>query len=1125
MDKWLKKFSGAFIASVLALTLNSTAFADLGDEPVPDQPVPQYEEKAAETGAMNTVVPVPESSANDEPAKVSSDSKEASAGEAVNPAADTKSTPVDSEPQNTEVKSAVSEGEKPDNGKPDTVSETKTALIENKDPDSEIKVSESKTESKAEGNIEESGANNDAPVKVADSDTDNNVIKYSSDDTAPVKADNGTDSAAGDKSGEGSKSGEGYEPDNGNSTRSLTITSVDTESDADNIVFTRSVTLNAAPASVANTEVFTEEGETDPGEQMRSSGETDTENEESGTIIFNGTVFTPGISDSYCEDNSIPPADEMDTGKTILWGYNAGDSNNTNDDILYMVNHDGSSQTLASTNSDINIIAAGLNRLGSIKADGNVNLTGTGILLVDNVELSEGHGFFLHPIAGIYNSGSVAVFLRQADSSETESTQGENTQEASAPEAGQPKTVYKMINGSDVPGILDENYTLPDDISLIVPGTSSLILQSTIQETHTEYSDNGDQISEKVTTYATQPDYSAATEAYNNSDNKNKYSYVCSAPQLTVPASSGLALQTGAVISMNSLKGFFSAQSIIPTFTVNGSLDNSGSIVGNSVGVVDFGKTSHVSGTGTYKDCLVYYKSQDHSESQKLTLNLEGTSVNSSWFYLGCDVNIDNATTADESIVSFDDLNINGICSLVFAGGSSIDSINLTDNSALDMYAHNLYMFGCPITLNNGITGSGKILLKSGNYFITDSNFDIGESVSVSAADYAVTVSDVSGKLSSKLTPTDISILANPASIALSPSNVAVYTVDIHNKQNYHSDSLIWKQPDSSTGVNCRSIDLTSTGLNLVSSDGSVSFPAIANAFNIHFTDDLHYIEVYTISNNKLTRHIIQKTASGYTPGSVPADEIWQIRLVSENWTCVAPGNAVLTSDTTATGSGIIGGNGAGSVTGGTGISILTGVGITAPTDDGHDSGDNGDENGNSNGGENGNSNNPSGDNGSSNNNSGNSENNQGFNDGSYNDYAPPMTLNQDTTVSNIEITVTEKEVHTSALLSLEEAEPVYTLSVIVEKQPVTKLTDSITVRFTCPAPKTNKQIFVVFRDENGSLKVFKARYDRIKGQLVFDTDMLGDFAVVFVDFKVDINSDDFYKYLETLENVKSLSD
>ena len=54
MDKLIKKISGAVIASVLALTLSSKAYADPVDEPVSDLPVPQCEEKITDPSNSNS---------------------------------------------------------------------------------------------------------------------------------------------------------------------------------------------------------------------------------------------------------------------------------------------------------------------------------------------------------------------------------------------------------------------------------------------------------------------------------------------------------------------------------------------------------------------------------------------------------------------------------------------------------------------------------------------------------------------------------------------------------------------------------------------------------------------------------------------------------------------------------------------------------------------------------------------------------------------------------------------------------------------------------------------------------------------------------------------------------------
>ena len=1109
MDKWIKKLSGAVIASALALTLSSRAYADPLDVPVPDLPVPQYEEKAPETGTADSTVQSADPSGNNGTSIVNSDSKETATSEGRNTADEPKNSSSGSEKQDTEGNSSALGSEKSGSPKPDAASETKPAVTEPGEPDGETKAAESAADIPAEDKNEQPSAEektadteesapdpgkenpgiNDDTVNATNTVADNDGITDADDpDTA------GTDPASNDKTSEFADS-DNADTDSGDDLPGVSATETVTtvKTGAKMISSAEKLTFTSNAAEAKGPETLPEEADVKSDEQTRSSGGSD--NGETGTVTLGSTVFTPGASANI--DLSSSTADEHD-----FFGFDSGNTSAAADDCFYMVNYNGSSQSLTSTNSDINIKAAGLNRLGSIQADGNVNLTGTGILLVDNIELSEGCKFFLHPISGIYDSGSVAVFLRQNTSTNTENAQ----------ETGTPKTVYKLIN-KDVPGILDDSYEIPEGIELVLPGSSSLILQSLVKETYTTYNDNGQQTSETVTTYAAQPDYSAAITAENTADQNNKYSYVYSAPHLNIPASSGLTLQSGATISMNTLGGMYGGQSIIPTLTINGSLDNSGSIAGNTTGIVDLDETSHISGTGTYKDCRVYFKSQNHVGSQKLTMNLESTSSISTWLYLGCDVNIDSTSSADESVVSFGNLNISGVCNLVFSGGCSIDSINLADNAALNIYAHDMYEQDCPFTLKNSITGTGSILLASGNYIVNNSNFELEDSVSLSTIGYtpngdpiyyAVTVSDTSGKLFSKLLSTDLSIKANPVSIELSHSAVPVFTVDIDCVKDFHSDYYEWEQKEASLDIPCSILDLLDPDLALVSSDSSVSFSAIANLFSNHFTGESAYIEVYTISGNKLLKHIIKKTASGFTTGTVNADEIWLIRRVNESGRSVAPGTAILSTNTSATGTGIIGNSGAGSMTAGTGQSILSSDETTNTSGDGNDNHDSGNGNDNENGG----------------------NNNSGEDDSSSDEslHSPTVINNQNTPDRDLVITVTEKITGTYAGVSLEEAETVYTLSVEADGKPLSRLNRSITVRFSCPAPESGGEIFVVFRDKDGALKVFKAKYDRIKGQLVFETDMLGDFAVVCIDFNGELYSDEFFAYLETFASVKKLN-
>ena len=97
------------------------------------------------------------------------------------------------------------------------------------------------------------------------------------------------------------------------------------------------------------------------------------------------------------------------------------------------------------------IVTTGLCNIGTLKCDGQIDVTGTGVMLIDNIELAEGCDFNLHSIAEFYgeDGGSVAVFLLQEDGT------------------------YRLMNGG-VTGIIDEEITLPEGTTLVLPENSKL---------------------------------------------------------------------------------------------------------------------------------------------------------------------------------------------------------------------------------------------------------------------------------------------------------------------------------------------------------------------------------------------------------------------------------------------------------------------------------------------------------------------------------------------------------------------------------------------------------------------------------------------------------------------------
>ena len=110
---------------------------------------------------------------------------------------------------------------------------------------------------------------------------------------------------------------------------------------------------------------------------------------------------------------------------------------------------------ILSDGTGVDIVTTGFNRIGTLSCDGDINVVGTGILLVDRLELPEGKALNLMPLKEYYgeNGGSVAVFLKQNDGS------------------------YSLINGS-VAGIVDEEIVIPDKTKLVLPYGTSLDLKA-----------------------------------------------------------------------------------------------------------------------------------------------------------------------------------------------------------------------------------------------------------------------------------------------------------------------------------------------------------------------------------------------------------------------------------------------------------------------------------------------------------------------------------------------------------------------------------------------------------------------------------------------------------------------
>lgn len=154
----------------------------------------------------------------------------------------------------------------------------------------------------------------------------------------------------------------------------------------------------------------------------------------SGTITIGDTTFS--------SEANVTSGWNTETGTG--WKNLAGQ-------YVTLLNYDGTGEEISMDSGVLTLAVAGVNRIGTLKGNCSVNILGTGIVLIDNIELGAGQTLSLMPNTALYQTGSAAVFLKEGNE-------------------------YRLING-DIPGILDEDYFL-DGVNLRIPEDSSIILNA-----------------------------------------------------------------------------------------------------------------------------------------------------------------------------------------------------------------------------------------------------------------------------------------------------------------------------------------------------------------------------------------------------------------------------------------------------------------------------------------------------------------------------------------------------------------------------------------------------------------------------------------------------------------------
>ena len=682
------------------------------------------------------------------------------------------------------------------------------------------------------------------------------------------------------------------------------------------------------------------------------------------------------------------------------------------EDVVYEIN----------SAADITIKTAGLRHISSLTSDGDVFIVGTGILLVDNVDLLQGCSVYLQPIKEIYgeNGGTAALFVFTGEES------GVKT--------------YTLINGtySDsegdhiIPAILDEEYEIPAGISLVVPAGSEMILQPVNTRVDRGVDANGTEVSK--TSYST-TDYPPCAFEGDDTITSQTSIYNSTAPVLTIAEGASLFIESGGSLPLRTISySPFDAAINAARLIINGHFSLGSGVYG---GLIDINSTGTVSGSGILTSRITVRGTRTTDLTLNVTdsyLRLEETNLT------GLNISEGNTET-----------------SLLYLGPSSIDSL-VTQSGSLRILSSQEYGGNDALTIKKNVSGAGTVEAESGVIVIAE-GAAVGRNDSVTVYSFnhypgIASIYDYTGTLTGSDLPR-----VEPNGIHPGQSVIPVIGMTIEGGTN------------DLGGIH----DGAVTGSVTEHNDSIPPFdPAGAETLTLAKLKAAYptYFEEKTKVVLEVCQGGVYSLVTLDGSAGVPVASVERIFIFTASYPGTGMGGGTLTStDTTYTGSGILGGSGAGSVAGGQRRLAITGD--RAPASDTKPDPD------------------PS--------------------------PAPAPAPAPSPAQDADELLVWTEEVP---------EENCYELHIEIEGEPVTRLAEPVTVRmaYTPADPAETRPLFVVFRNADGTLTVFEATFDPVTGMLVFSADMAGEFIIVPFEFDGELFSEEFYQALAELAEIALLN-
>ena len=743
----------------------------------------------------------------------------------------------------------------------------------------------------------------------------------------------------------------------------------------------------------------------------------------------------------------------------------------------------------------LNIAAAGLNRLRSIVSEGDVSVTGTGLMLVDSVELGENSGFYLNTPTDIYadGTGSVALFIKS----------GENE--------------YTLVNGSVV-GLLDEQYTLTG-VNLVVPDGSTLFLNSlgTVydKDTHDVVFRFSGSEGEAL---AQQHGVTLGLE-----DESSTHGLDETYGTLTIGSGASLTVEQGGTVQMASTKGlrFWSDYSKPLLSAQNGgSLVIDGAVTGD--GRITLNDGSSMTGTGSAQADQINVHSADALADCGVTfrskmLRLFGSGTIPKLIIEDSDVYLGYSNVSAE----ISDLANSGSSRLIINEGGNLTLGSISNEGNISVYSNTESPSADSICNLTGVVTGGALRLSGGIFHLMD-RFELTEGAALSY-DHVIVYDHVDSSHS-----LGAPLIVSPGQVVMpepAGSSCTVPLVVSFVTNNIIAGEFIGTQIDStefseisyiknSAGeyvLDLRKAECYKDGTNLLSQ--------LLNSTDIPRTRRKTYIVEFhcmdeagnlTVRSRKYFTGELEEILSS-TDGDNAADlsfelgDTYLVRITVSNDYPILPSGTVTSPSTSFTGTGTLGG--VGSLGSGSGTVLFRGSAYSH-----HDP-----QPASGGGGNPADPVNP---------------------DPVPSDPDPdpdPPAPDPPAPAPDFPAPDPDPDPNPEASLPAAAASDrrvivspqgrYYTVHVYFGTREADEPGQKITVRmkFKLPAGWSKNALFAVFRNADGSLTVIRADYDEDENTLSFDTDLTGTFALIFFPFDEDSTSEDFYEAISELDEIRLL--